>query len=185
MEQGNDVDTRVIRAIEDAKKPQDDLIRLSTGVVLRGKQAPPMMLLTIMSAFPRPKPPTYFMEAVGREMENPDDPDYIERVKAWQTEQSNATLAALILSGTELVSRPKEIPGPDEKAWLDECSLLGVPMHAENASWRYLRWVQFKAAVSADDLKVIMAVVGRLSGIPEKAVKSAEEFPGSNQEDRK
>lgn len=180
----DDVDTRVVRAVDDANKPQDNLIRLSSGVVLRGKQAAPMVLIEVMSAFPRPKPPTHFVEAMGREMENPDNPDYIERVKNWNTEQSNATLTALIISGTELVSLPDGMSGPDDKQWLEEYGLLGLQMLPDNKTWRYLRWVQYKAAPSAEDVKKLVEVVGRLSGVPEKAVKSAEDFPGGDQAGR-
>lgn len=179
-----DTDERVLRAVEDGAKTQDNLIYLSTGVILRGRQAPPLTLMTIMAAFPRPKVPVVFIETMGREMENPDDPDYQARVKDWQTEQSNAMLIALIATGTELYEVPKGMPGPDDDAWLEEYSLLGLPVHPKNVSWRYLRWVQFKAVVSADDTQKIMQVVGRLSGIPESAAKSAEEFPGSDQKAR-
>lgn len=173
---------RVLQAMEDMKQPQDNLIRLSTGVVLRGKMAPPLTLMRIMAAFPRPKPPTWSNPAFGgREMENKDDPDYQDRVKSWQGEQSDAMLNALITTGTELVSIPAGMKGPDAQDWLDEYSLLNLPMHPANKSWRYLIWIQFKAATTADDIKLIMQVVGRLSGVPESAVKSAEEFPGSDQ----
>lgn len=180
MEQDQDIENRVVRAVDDAKKPQDDLIRLSTGVVLRGKQAPPLILMTVMAAFPRPKPPVYKSPEMGREIENADDPDYLDRVKAWQTDQSSATLNALILAGTELVSKPEGMPGPDDAVWMDEYELMGLAMRRDNASWRYLRWVQYKAATTADDIKSLMQVVGRLSGIPESAAKSAEAFPGGD-----
>lgn len=176
-----DMEGKVLRAVEDSGKPQDNLIMLSTGVVLRGKQAPPLTLMAVMSAFPRPKPPTVFIETMGREMENPDDPDYQDRVKDWKTDQSNAMVVALIATGTELAKLPKGVCGPHDQEWLDEYGLLNLPMHPENKAWRYLRWVQFKAAVSADDIQLIMKVVGRLSGVPESAVQSAEEFPGSNE----
>jgi hypothetical protein len=174
-----------VKALDAAQKPQDNLIRLSTGVVLRGKQAPPLTLMLVMSAFPRPKPPTWSNPAFGnREMENPDDPDYQERIKEWKTEQSNVMTLALITTGTEFVSKPADLPGPQDDEWVDEYSLLGLPMHLENKSWRYLTWVQFKAATSADDIARIMEVVGRLSGVPNSAVKTAEDFPGSDQKSR-
>lgn len=178
---GADTDQRVLQAMEELNQPQDNLIRLSSGVILRGKQAPPLTLMAIMSAFPRPKPPTWKNPVMGgREMENTADPDYLDRVKAWETEQSNVMMVALIATGTELVSKPDTLPGPDDQAWLDEYALLNLPMQPENKSWRYLRWVEFKAAVSADDIKTIMQAVGRLSGIPESAAKTAEAFPGSD-----
>lgn len=179
-----DIGTRVVQAVDDAKKPQDNLIHLSTGVVLRGKQAPPMILMAIMGSFPRPKPPVYRSEEMGRDVENPENPDYLSRVQAWQAEQSEAVLNALIISGSEFVSKPDKMPGPEDKEWLEEYEMLNLPMRRENAAWRYLRWVQYKAAVTADDTKLIMQVVGRLSGVPEKTVQSAEQFSGSDQTDR-
>jgi hypothetical protein len=179
-----DTDEKVLHAMEAATQPQDNLIHLSTGVILRGRQAPPLTLMTIMAAFPRPKVPVVFIESMGREMENPDNPDYQERVKEWKTEQSNAMLVALIATGTELYECPPGMPGPDDSEWMDEYSLLSLPMHRENKAWRYLRWVQYKAAISADDTQKIMKVVGRLSGVPESAAKTAEEFPGGNQKGR-
>lgn len=179
-----DTDERVLHAVEEATKTQDDLIRLSTGVILRGKMSPPLILMQVMAAFPRPKVPVVMIKDMGREMENPDDPDYQKRVKEWQTEQSNAMMVALIATGTELYEVPNDMPGPDDPAWLDEYALLGLPMHHESKAWRYLRWVQFKAALSAEDTQEIMRVVGRLSGIPENAAKTAEEFPGRDQKAR-
>lgn len=158
----------------------DNTITLSTGVVLKGKQVPPLAIIRIMSAFPRPKPPVYMSKTMGREMENPDDPDYIERIKSWQIDSSNAILNALILLGTELVSKPKKMTGPDDDDWLDEYRMLSSEMLPQNRSWRYLTWVTFKAAVNEKDIELIKEVVGGLSGVPESEVKSAEQFPGSD-----
>jgi hypothetical protein len=169
----------VVSAVEQAQKPKDNLVTLSTGVVLRGKQANPLVLIDVMAAYPRPKPPVWKHPTMGREMENTDDPDYRNRVKAWEAESSSATLNAMILLGTELVKIPKGMPGPDEAEWLDEYELLNLPMHPANKSWRYLKWVLFKAVRDEKDLMRIRDVVGRLSGVSERAVESAESFPGS------
>ena len=175
-----DVEMATAQAVEDAQKPQDNTIKFSTGVVLRGKQAPPLVLIKVMTAFPRPKPPIWKDEKMGREMENPDDPVYLEKLKNWKNETSNVTLNALILLGTELVSKPKGMPGPDDHEWIAEYEQLGVPCNPENKSWRYLTWVIFKAAASMKDLDLLKEVVGELSGVPETDVKAAEEFPGGN-----
>lgn len=174
----NGEDRKVIKAVEDINKPEDNTITLSTGVVLRGKLVPPLALIKVMSAFPRPKVPVWLNPSMGREMENPDDPDYIERVRAWKSESGNITLNALILMGTELVSTPKKFPGPDTKDWQEEYQVLGMPMSPENKNWRYLTWITFKAAPTIGDLDLIKEVVGRLSGIPEDKVEAAEQFPG-------
>lgn len=172
----------VVEAVEDLDK-KDNLIYLSTGVVLRGKPAPALSLIKIMARFPRPKVPTYHNKTLGREMENPDDPDYQERVQAQKTESSSAMLNALILMGTEIESVPKKFPKPESDDWLDEYRVLGLgDEQADNKHWRYLNWVIFKAAPTADDMQAIQKAVGKLSGVPESAVQDAEEFPGGESE---
>ena len=171
-------DRKIVKAVEDANKPEDNTITLSTGVVLRGKQVPPLALIKVMSAFPRPKVPVWISPSMGREMENPEDPDYIERVRSWKAESGTITLNALIMMGTELVSVPKKFPGPDAKEWQEEYQVLGMPMFLENKNWRYLTWVTYKAAPVVEDLDLIKEVVGRLSGISETKVVAAEQFPG-------
>jgi hypothetical protein len=118
---------------------------------------------------------------MGREVENPDDPDYIERIKSWKIELSNSTLNALVILGTELVKIPKNFPGPDTEDWLDEYKLLGVPMQPDKKAWRYLTWITMKAAPQTSDLDLIKEVVGRLSGISEAKVEAAEDFPEGNE----
>lgn len=183
-----DEQLNVALAVEKAQTPVDNTIKLSTGVVLRAKKANPLVMVRVMAAFPRPKPPTWVNPTMGREMENPDDPDYQARLQSWQMESGSAILNAMILLGTELVSMPNGFPGPHPEKkkgelqwpeWIQEYEFLGIPTHPNNASWRYLTWVMFKAAANEKDFDLIKEKVGRLSGISEDAVKSAEEFPGS------
>jgi hypothetical protein len=171
-------DEKVLEALERAQEPHDNKIVLSTGVVLLGKKANPLILLDVIAAFPRPQPPMWFNKTMGRQMENPDDPDYLARVQAWERESSSMTLTAFIQLGTELVSTPKGFPRPEDDTWLEEYELLGLPMRPQNAAWRYLKWVKFKAVSDEKDLEKIRDVVGRLSGVSKQAVESAESFPG-------
>jgi len=180
---------KVIKAIDESEIEQSDLIELSTGVILKGQKANPLIMIRVMSAHPRPKPPTWKDPKMGREMENYDDPDYQDRLKAHEMEQSNAILNAFILLGTSLESLPKKFDGPHPVKkkgelvwpdWIEEYELLNVPMHTESKSWRYLTWVMFRAVADEKDLERIQEVVGRLSGMSEKSVQAAEEFPGSD-----
>jgi len=178
--QRNDKDLGVVQAVDRALEPQGDTITLSSGVVLRGKQANPLVLVQVMASLPRPEPPMVYMQAMGREVENPDDPTYIEKLQSWKMEYSDRMITAMILLGTELVSTPKGMPKPDKDDWLEEYSLLGMPAHPQSASWRYLTWMKFKAIRDEKDMRLLQEVVGRLSGVRESAVKSAEDFPGSD-----
>ena len=196
-------DMKTLDALEKSKEEPSDLITLSSGVVLRGKKANPLALMTAVTAHPRPDPPIWFDEKMGREMLNYDDPNYLEEIKGQEMKQSNAMLVVMISYGTELVSVPKgmEEPHPIEKKvkvgvdekkkpiyeteikwpkWIEDYSLMGIPMHPTNKSWRYLRWVQFEAMSDEEDMEKIQEVVGRLSGLTEKSVQDAEDFPGSD-----
>lgn len=172
------------KVTETANLNQESEIRLSSGVVLTAKTANPLVLLEAMTNHPRPKPPLVFMETMGRKIENSADPDYIEQVKAWEREQSNVMLDALILYGTALKERPKGVPGPNDDEWLQKYSLLHLETFPTVKDWRYLSWVKFVAVQDADDLKVIRDAVGTLSGVKAADVKTAETFPGSDEANR-
>jgi hypothetical protein len=178
MDDKNDMKT--IRAVAEEGKGAQDEITLSSGVVLRAKKANPITLIRVMTRTPRPKPPVVFMKTMGREMENPDDPDYIERVKSWELESNAQVLNALILLGTELVRVPKGVSKPDDQDWMDKYRLLDMPMRPDDKHWRYLTWVTFIAATDEKDLDLIQDAVGKLTGMAEVDVKSAEQFPGSD-----
>ena len=185
MSKVTDSDKTIAKAIDVAKGEADDnLVRLSTGVVLKVKQANPNVLIRIMTSQRRPVPPVYFNKVMGREMENPDDPDYVSRVKAWQMDYNNGMLNALIGFGTELVSKPKGMPGPDDDAWIRDYEALGLPSMKDSPAWRYMTWVLFKAAVIDADTAAIGDAVKKLSGVKEEDVKSAETFPGSDKAGR-
>lgn len=178
----NGKDVNAVNAVEKAQKPDDNTVTLSTGVVVRGKQVPQLHLIKVMAYLPRPKIPVWFNASMGREMENPEDPDYIERVKEWKMASGNLMLESLILLGTEIVSIPKKMPGPNSDDWIDEYKTLRMEMRPESKNWRYLTWFTFKAAFIAADLDLIKEVVGRLSGVPEAKVDAAVQFPGRDQE---
>lgn len=176
----NETDEAVAKAVESVGEAEDNLIRLSSGVVLMAHQANPNVLIRVMTARPRPTPPMVFIKAMGREMENPDNPDYISRVKDWEMSYNNGMLNALVALGTTLSSKPKGMPGPYEDAWLVDYEALGLPVIRDSKSWRYITWVLFKAAVNEKDTALIGEKVKQLSGVKEADVKSAETFSESD-----
>lgn len=180
----NKTDVAFAKAIDQSKEADDNLIRLSTGVILEAHQVNPNILIRVMAASPRPEPPVIFMKDMGREMENPDDPDYISRVQAWQLNYANGMLNVLVGLGTTLVELPKGMSGPYEEDWLKDYKLLGLPIHPESPAWLYTTWVLFKAAVNEKDNDSIQKKVNRLSGVKEEAVQAAESFPGSDETHR-
>jgi len=177
----NQATIEVANAIDATQKGKaDNLIRLSTGVVLKAKEANSHVLIRVMTASPRPLPPIVFDEMMGREMENPNNPDYISRVKDWELQYSSKMLDALIGLGTELIEFPTGMEGPNGNQWLADYKSLGLPANESSTSWRYITWVLFKAAVTANDTKLIGDKVRALSGVQEAAVRNAETFPKGN-----
>jgi len=147
--------------------------------------------VTVVGAFPMPKPPEWKNPLLGRMVENPDDPDYIKRVESVENEKNSAILNVMIVYGTktesvpDFVSKPfveyKKVGKKDEKvypAWFKRYKNLGLPTFEDDEDWMYLTWV--KTFATKEDLELIQKVVGRLSGVPEKDVQAAEEFPGRN-----
>lgn len=160
----------------------DNLIRLSTGVVLEAVQANPNIIIKVLSRFPAPEPPTYFNEKLGRWIENTADPDYELKMRAWQIQYANATNNVFISYGTKIKSVPKKMPKPEDDEWLDRFYAMGEPVMAENKYWRYLNWVLSVAAPADKDTQLIQEKVGRLSGVREADVKNAATFPGGDKE---
>ena len=173
-------DRNIANAIDSAGETKSNEIRLSTGVVLIVTQANPNILIRAMTAHRRPSPPTYFSKEMGREMENPDDPDYISRVEAWQLEYSGTMLNVLIGLGTKLKSKPEKLPGPLDDKWLDDYRMLGLDIYPESQAWRYITWVMFIACKTEADTQLIGNSVKGASGIKEADVRDASDFPAGN-----
>lgn len=173
-------DKVIARKLDEIKGEVDNLINLSSGVVLLARPANPLMLIRVMTAHPRPQPPTHFDQMMGREIENPDHPDYVKRVEQWQMEYNNSMLNALIGLGTQLHSKPKKLEGPDGNKWLSDYKSYGLPILPDSESWRYIAWVMSVAVKDDNDTKIIGDKVRQLSGVKEAEVESATTFSERN-----
>ena len=86
-------------------------------------------------------------------------------------------LNALVGLGTELKSKPRGMPGPDDPSWLADYKALGLPVVADSQAWRYITWVLYLASVTDKDTQLIAEKVRSLSGVKEEDVQAAESFP--------
>jgi hypothetical protein len=173
-------DIKIAQKLDSVGQADDNLIRLSTGAILEARQANPSILIRVMTATKRPEPPLVFMKSIGREMENSDDPDYIERVKQWQMEYNSSMLSALIGLGTAIHSKPKGMPAPEDDSWIEDYKALNLPVMPNSKNWRYISWVMFIAAPTDEDINAIGNKVKMLSGVREEDVQDAESFPRSD-----
>jgi hypothetical protein len=151
------------------------MIELSTGIVLRAKKVPNMVYADLTRKFPRPKPPRVFIKDIGREEENPDDPNYIAALDAWNSDVALSMVDVMILLGTAIESVPEDMEKPDGTQWSEDLEIIGLPI-GTNQRKRYLMWVKHYAAPSDEDIALITEQVGKLSGVSEKDVADAVKF---------
>lgn len=164
---------KVVEVIRNAANGDaDNLIHLSTGVVLKPSRVPNLLISEVVSKFKRPEPPTVFIEDIGRSEQNPNDPTYIDLVNQWQVEMTTALVDTMILVGTEVHSVPKGFSGPSDEGWTKKIHILGIDPGTDEYK-RYLMWIKFHAAPSEKDISTIMEEVGRVSGVSESDVSEA------------
>lgn len=162
----------VIQAIRSQGTDTPGLITLSTGVILKASRVPNMIFPEVMGRFKRPEVPTVFIEDLGREEKNPDDPRYKEEYNDWQTSLSLAIVDTMIVLGTEVQSLPKGFDKHTDDRWTMKLRVLGIDPGTDEMK-RYLLWVKYVAAPTDEDITRIMEGVGGLSGVTEDSVNEA------------
>lgn len=141
-------------------------IELSTGVVLRSKPVSRNIFADILSEHDAPIVPSVYNQDKGREEDNPQDPDYLAKMKRYNTQLARSMSDALIVLGTELESKPDSLPSSDDETWLEEVELLRV-YKTRTRKGRYLAWVKTVAISTDEDFKAITDSVKRAMGVPE------------------
>ncbi len=168
----------VVKAVREAKVTPNSLVTLSNGVTLRTKRVPNMIFLDITRKFRAPKVPKFMNEDIGREEDNPNDPEYIEAYNQYQADIASSIVDTMLLLGTEFVSAPKDIDPPSGKKWSSKLKVLGIDS-GDDESLAYLQWIKYYAAAEDTDINAIVAAVGRLSGVSEEDVADAvDQFRG-------
>jgi len=160
-------------------------LTLSTGVVLRAHKANPMTLIKIMAQEPEPKPPTVYMEVMGREVENYQDPAYLERLEGWRNRYHSRLLDAMIGLGTDVVTVPKGFPKVEDDSWVRKLKVYGIDVSmASEPDWRKINWITNIACKDETDLSLLQKKIQELSGVSEEDVAEATKFSGSDKADR-
>lgn len=179
------VEDRVLAMAEEMDAAQGDadgLVELGTGVVIRPKALNQDTFLSILARFPEPLIPTVYDEGRGRTIENPDDPDYLDKVKWRNVELAQAMTLATYALGVEVVSIPDGFPGPNDEDWLDERMVAGLAS-GNSPRARLMDWLRHKATINTServpgDNARIMRAVGRLTGTVEADVSEAAKSNG-------
>ena len=91
-------------AVEAAKARQkrDEAVILSTGVKARFVPVASSLITDVVSAIKDPPIPVLFMKEKEREEENPNDPDYLRKMREAKEKRDKASLDTVILFGVDL-----------------------------------------------------------------------------------
>ncbi len=157
-----------------------DTMKLSTGVVLKLRNPSPIVMATAIEqvADKEPKPPTVFIEAKGREEENPSDPDYLQARQAWLATTGLRALRALIPTGSALMSKPEDVVGPEDEDYPDLMASMGIEPGTGRYT-RYVQWILHVACSGRDDIGLLSTTLMRRAGVREEDVAEAQAlFPG-------
>lgn len=164
-------------------KKDDNTTTLSSGVVLRHKKVPPMILAKIEEKYPDPPVPTVYDDERDRYLPNPDSPDYERAVDDNRMKKGNAMIDCIIAMGTQIVSIPDSMQTPDEEDWIEDLEFIGVEVPKLKLG-RYLAYIKYYAATSASDIQELAKKGSQALGITEEEVaRSIESF--QNLEERK
>lgn len=163
---------------EGNQQPEDGLIHLSSGLVLKPRKVPPMILDKVTKQFPDPVIPKVKNEDKDQWIPNPDDPDYLEAKRLNEEVRNTALLDVLIGLGTDPEYVPPTLVALDDDIWVDEAEIFlnfSVP-RAGRA--RYVAWLKYHALQDANDFQIIADRVTRQMGVSATEVQTAmNNFP--------
>lgn len=158
----------------DEKSNGRTIVTLSTGVVLEGLRVSPWLLAEQQSKLKEPKVPKVFIEAKGREEENPNDPTYLAEVEEYYAKQREAGINAALWMGTRLATVPDGMSRPEANEWVEQVEALGIEVPKVKPG-RYVAWLKYIAAVSREDMAQITRLGYLAMGTTEEAVAVAME----------
>jgi len=163
-------------AVEESETPQNSVVTLSNGIKLKLKSVPPFLVRQATMKLDRPKVPRMDI-GKGREEDNPDHPAYQEALADFENRSTDAALNVMLAAGTEVVSVPKGVPGPDSDDWLPLMEVLEIEIDLDRPVARYLAWMRYVALATADDITLITTAMSRGIGLSEEDVEaSAQSF---------
>lgn len=161
-----------LQVIEAKELTEDKQITLTTGVVLRLKKVNVLRINAINDQFKYPEVPKVYDENKGREIRNPDHPDYVRACQEMDAQRSMALIDAIAALGTEVVSVPDNIQKPEDNGWVEECEVLNIPVKKDSPLARYMAWIKYVAILDTADFMKIANEFGMMMGTSEGLVAS-------------
>lgn len=165
----------VLAAIPEDDQDKDflrpDRFRTSTGIMLKLKAVPPMLIMDIQSKFEIPEPPKVknLEKGEGDDApleDNPNDPTYLRAVAAYNRKVAEASNAVVLTRGTELLYVPDGIEKPDDESWSDDIEELTEGLSIPKVGKRrYYCWLKYVALASMDDFQSLLNKLTVFGGV--------------------
>lgn len=159
----------VLKAIpeDDAVKPDPYKHVTRSGVVLKLKPVPPMLVNDVRLRHRAPPIPKVKNLDKGDDVweENPNDPEYVDKYQEWQLLVADTVNATILSLGTTLEHVPDDVPGVDDASWADdvkELTGLDVPTTGRR---RYYCWLKYVVLTNMDDWFKLIQRIQAISGV--------------------
>jgi hypothetical protein len=166
----------VVNAVDAAQEQPKDRYASSNGIVFKLKRVSRMLVVDAGRKIALPKVPRVFIEAKGRDEENPNDPDYINALREAQYLRGMTAVGIVLAFGTEVFTKPESVVAVDEDSWRDDLTELGMEV-PDKGKARYVSWLKYYA-LNDDDFNALTEAAFRYSGMvsEEDVKKAAEQF---------
>lgn len=152
-----------------------DTFKASNGVVLKLKRVSRFAIVEAGRKIPVPKVPTTYVADKDRQEENPNDPDYIAALAESNYQRSMMTITASLVLGTEIISLPKGMPGPEDDEWYEVLDALDITVPKDNKRLRYSAWLKY-VCLADEEFMDLMNLVLKFSGlVTEQDVAQAQD----------
>lgn len=155
--------SQVLKLVDEITE-KDPTTCVVNGITFKMRRVSKLMVLDASRKIKIPRPPKVFIEEKGREEENPNDPEYLERKTEAEYERSMLIMHAYIALGTKPISIPEDIEPIESNGWLEELSEIGLGTPSSDRV-RYLMWVKYVGVPDEKDLNDLLTEVMRYSGI--------------------
>lgn len=157
--------TRAASAVDLANSVSDpSLYTAINGTLIRLRRVSSMIIMDAQQNFTLPKPPKIFMEEKGREVENPNDPNYIDALHRAEKELNDLAINVQIILGTKVEKLADGLYDEKSDEWVDELKAvvpqLEIPTEGKK---RYLAWMKYHV-LSDGDLLALAQALSRYNG---------------------
>jgi hypothetical protein len=181
-------DEAMNKVLDTLETHQDDpsVFVAGTGVRLKMKRVSQMIIADAKRRLPAPRIPKWFNPDKEREEDNPNDPDYIERVANYQYDTAMLALRIYLIMGTEpMEPLPDGISPHTSFDWSD--MILAADPDAEipeTGPRRYYAWLKYYA-LPDDQVMQCMNKIIRFSGgtLEEDVARAQQSFRRDSERD--